>query len=224
MTHACGARTPACRVETPLDARRVCQSLRGAGIKILAVTLTVSALYAQEEGHAEKTASGLSPTLETILLWANFALLAAGLGYLIKKYGAPFFAERSQHIQREIVEAAKVKADAEARSAEVDRRLANIEADMAALRQESRRELESIERHASTKTSAEIAKIQSNAEQEIAAAGKAARLELKRYSAELAVHLAGEKIGARMTPDVQEALTGDFIRDLGASGGHARAN
>ncbi len=154
----------------------------------------------RKRDHAEKGASGLSPVTEIVLLWANFAILAIGLGYLVKKYGGPFFAARSERIQREIVEAAKVRQDAEARSAEVDRRLANLQADLAALRAESRKELESLERHTTSKASAEIARIQSNAEQEIAAAGKAARLELKRYSAELAVHLAGEKIQARMTP------------------------
>ena len=207
---AATARERFCRARLPL--RRAC-------LKLLAFTLAAATLYAQEEGHAEKTASNLSPTLETILLWANFALLAIGLGYLIKKYGAPFFADRSERIQREIVEAAKVKADAEARSAEVDRRLANLQADLAALRVESRQELDSMERLATAKTSAEMAKIQSNAEQEIAAAGKAARLELKRYSAELAVNLAAEKIRARMTPEAQEALAGDFIKDIGGFAG-----
>src|ERR1700675_709030 len=150
---------------------------RRAGAMLAAIGLSAVALFAQE-GGAEKTASGLSPTLEMILLWANFAVLAAGLGYLIKKYGAPFFAARSERIQHEIVEAAKVRRDAEVRAAEVDRRLANLAADLAALRAESQKELDSLQRHATTKTSAEIAKIQSNAQHEIAAAGKAARFEL----------------------------------------------
>jgi F-type H+-transporting ATPase subunit b len=197
---------------------------RRIGIALLALAFSAAALFAQEEGHAQKTASNLSPTLEIVLLWVNFALLAIGLGYLIKKYGGPFFAARSERIQREIVEAAKVRQDAEARSAEVDRRLANLEADLAALRVESRQELESLERHTTSKASAEIARIQSNAEQEIAAAGKAARLELKRYSAELAVHLAGEKIRARMTPDAQDALVRDFVKELDGRAPHAQAN
>jgi F-type H+-transporting ATPase subunit b len=197
---------------------------RRIGIALLAFGLSAAALFAQEEGHAEKGASGLSPVTETVLLWANFAILAVGLGYLIKKYGGPFFAARSERIQREIVEAAKVREDAEARSAEVDRRLANLHADLAALRAESRQELESLERHTTSKASAEIARIQSNAEQEIAAAGKAARLELKRYSAGLAVHLAGEKIQARMTPGVQDALVRDFVKELDGRAPRAQAN
>lgn len=197
---------------------------RRIGVALLALCFSAAGLFAQEEGHAEKTASNLSPVTETVLLWANFALLAVGLGYLIKKYGGPFFASRSERIQREIVEAARVRQDAEARSAEVDRRLANLQADLAALRTESRQELESLERHTTSKASAEIARIQSNAEQEIAAAGKAARLELKRYSAELAVHLASEKIQARMTPEVQGALVRDFVTELDGRVPRAQAN
>ncbi len=191
---------------------------------LLAFALSAVTLFAQDEGAVEKTASGLSPLMEMVLLWANFAILAIGLGYLIKKYGAPFFAARSQRIEREIVEATKTRQDAEARSAEVDRRLANLENDLAALRTESRQELDSLERNANAKTSAEIAKIQSNAEQEIAAAGKMARMDLKRFSAELAVQMAGEKIRARMTPDAQQALVRDFVKNLDGAGKSAPAN
>jgi len=188
--------------------------MKRLSLRVLTFGLAAASLFAQEEGAHEKTASNLSPTLEIILLWANFALLAIGLGYLIKKYGGPYFAARSERIQREIVESAKVRQDAEARAAEVDRRLGNIETELEALRAESRSELESQQKQAAAKTSAEIARIQSQAEQEIAASGKAARLELKRYSAELAVQLAGEKIRARMTHDAQDALVRGFLKDL----------
>ena len=67
-----------------------------------------------------------------------------------------------------------------------------------------------MERH----TAAEIAKIQAHSEQEIASAGKAARMELKRYAAELAVELAEQKVRARMTPDAQDALVQGFVRNL----------
>jgi hypothetical protein len=50
---------------------------------------------------------------------------------------------------------------------------------------------------------AEIAKIQAHAEQD-RPGRQAARMELKRYSAELAIGLAEQKIRARMTPDAQD--------------------
>ena len=63
-------------------------------------------------------------------------------------------------------------------------------------------------------TEAEIAKIQAHAEQEIASAGKAARMALKRYSAELAMGLAEQKVRARMTPETEDALVQGFVRNL----------
>jgi F-type H+-transporting ATPase subunit b len=174
--------------------------------------MAAAPVFAQEA--QEKTKSGLSPTLENILLWVNFAILVGGLAYLVRKYGDPFLAARSQKISQDIVEAARVRKDAEARSAEVDRRLANLQSDLAALRVESQKELESQKRHAAERSAAEIAKIRAHAEQEITAAGKLARLELKRYSAELALTLAAQKIQARMTPDTQDALVRGFVKDL----------
>ena len=180
--------------------------------RLLPGLIAAAPAFAQEV--QEKTKSGLSPTLESILLWVNFAILVGGLTYLFRKYGSPFLATRSEKISQDIVEAARVRKDAEARSAEVDRRLANLQSDLAALRVESQKELEAQRRHATERSAAELVKIQARAEQEIAAAGKLARLELKRYSAELALALAAQKIQARMTPDTQDALVRGFVKDL----------
>jgi F-type H+-transporting ATPase subunit b len=191
---------------------------------LLAMGLMAAGPAFAQEGAAEKGKSGLSPTLESVLLWANFAVLVGGLGYLTRKYGAPFLAARSQKISQDIVEAARVRKDAEERAAEVDRRLANLESDLAALRVESQQELKSQRRQSTARGAVEMAKIQERAEQEIAAAGKLARLELKRYSADLAVALAGQKIQARMTPDTQAALVRGFVKELAPSAASAQAN
>jgi F-type H+-transporting ATPase subunit b len=146
--------------------------------------------------------------------WANFLVLAAGLGYLIGKNAGPFFAGRSQQIRKDMLEAQESRRQAEARAAEVDRRLSTLETEIASLRAESHQEIQSETERLSRHTAAEIAKIQSHAEQEIASAGKAARMELKRYSAQLAVQLAEQRIRARMNPETQEALVRGFVRDL----------
>ena len=146
--------------------------------------------------------------------WANFLILAGGLGYLVGKNAGPFFAARSAAIRKDMEQSLALRQDAEARAADVDRRLANMEADIAALRGEGERaaraEAERMEQH----TAAEIAKIQQHSEQEIASAGKAARMDLKRYAAELAVELAGQKVRARITPETQDSLVQGFVRNL----------
>jgi F-type H+-transporting ATPase subunit b len=149
--------------------------------------------------------------------WANFAILAGGLGYLSKNAG-PFFAGRTQQIRKEMIEAGELRKQAEMRAAEVDRRLANLESEIAAMRAEAKQEAETETERLARHTAAEIGKVQLHAEQDIAAAGKAARMELRRYSAELAVQLAEQKIRVRMNPEIQDALVMGFVKDLdGAS-------
>ncbi|MDR3700054.1 MAG: hypothetical protein P4L56_10495 [Candidatus Sulfopaludibacter sp.] len=161
----------------------------------------------------EKPSEGEHGSLE---LWklANFLLLAGGLGYLIKKNAGPFFDARNRKIQQDMLDAKALRLEAEKRAADVDRRLANLEAEIAALRSESQAEAKAETERSMKHTAGEIAKIQAHAEREIVAAGKAARMDLKRYAAELAVQLAEQKIAARMTGEAQDNLVRGFVHDL----------
>jgi F-type H+-transporting ATPase subunit b len=172
-------------------------------------------VFAQEaekkEGHAaaQEEEGGLE-----IWKWANFLVLVGGLGYLIGKNAVPFFAARSASIRKDMEESLRLRREAEASAAEVDRRLAALGSDIAALRAESQRELAVGAERVGRQTAAQIAKIQAQAEQEIASAGKYARIDLKRYAAQLAIALAEQKVRARMTGAAQEALVESFVRDL----------
>jgi F-type H+-transporting ATPase subunit b len=146
--------------------------------------------------------------------WANFAILAGGLGYLIAKNAGPFFAARSQRIRQEMVDAEEVRKEAEERAGAVSLRLANLDAEIATLRQQSKAEADAEGERMAHHAALEITKIRSQSESEIAAAGKAARTELKRYSAQLAVALAEQIVRSRMNGAVQDALVGSFVHDL----------
>jgi len=176
--------------------------------RLLAFALILAAPYAFAAEGGESS-SGVN-------IWqiANFLLLLGFLAYLIGKNAGPFFAGRTRKIQEDMAQAEQMRQQAEARVAEVERRMANLETEMAALRAESEMEAGSETERMRQQTVAEMAKIRANAEREIAAAGKAARLDLKRYSAHLAVELAEEKVRGRVTPDTQDALVREFVRDL----------
>ena len=176
-------------------------------VATLGLALAVPAILAQEQGEAG--AGG-----QEIWVWINFLLLAAGLGYLIVKHAGPFFAARSRQIREEMAKAEGMWKDAEARASEVEHKLASLESEIAAFRGESQREAQNETKRMRLQTAAEIARVKEHAEQEIAAAGKAARLELKRYSAHLAIELAEEKARGRITPDTQDGLVREFVRDL----------
>ena len=185
----------------------------------LGLAFAGSTAFAQEHEGAEKKAGAekeesFAEKHELELKWANFLLLAGLLGYTLGKNAGPFFATRSAGIRRDMDESLRQRKEAEAKAAEVDRRLANLEKDIAALRGQSETEAKVETERMAQQTEAEIAKIQAHAEQEIASAGKAARMSLKRYAAELAVGLAEQKVRARMTPDTEDALVQGFVRNL----------
>jgi F-type H+-transporting ATPase subunit b len=191
-----------------------------SGIAIAAGLLFTAALpaaFAQEEParkEAEKSGEGEPGGGMIIWKWANFAVLAGALGYLAAKNAGPYFAARSRQIRKDMIEADELRKQAEARAAEVDRRLASLEAEIARLRTDSQHETQAEADRLSKYALAEIAKVQAHAQQEIAAAGKAARLDLKRYSAHLAVSLAEQKIRARMGGTTQDILVQNFVRQL----------
>jgi len=156
--------------------------------------------------------------------WANFAVLVAGLGYLAARHGGPFFAARSLQIRAELDDAELVRKEAQQRADAVSRRIANLESEIAALRQQSKAEADAEAERMAQHTAAEIAKIRAQLTAEIAAAGKAARMDLKRYSAHLAVGLAEQKVRARMNEQSQEALVRGFVQRLNDAGARREAN
>jgi F0F1-type ATP synthase membrane subunit b/b' len=145
--------------------------------------------------------------------WANFAILAAGIGYLLVKQAGPYFAARSVEIQKGIEEAQKLRAEAEQRAEAMDARLAILGVEVEAMRKASLEEASQEAHRFRQETAHEMAKIQANAEREISSALKA-QIELKSYAAQLAIDLAREKVRERMTPADQETLVRNFVADL----------
>ena len=104
-----------------------------------------------------------------------------------------------------------MRADADARAAAMEARLANLGVEVEAMRKSARDEAAQEGERIRQETQRELAKIQTNADHEIASALKTAQLELKSYSAQLAIELARAKVRERMTPDDQDALVRNFV-------------
>ena len=181
---------------------------------VFGLAFTARPALAQEHEAGQKKEEGFAEKHELALKWANFLLLAGLLGYFIGKNAGPFFAARSAGIRKDMDESLRQREQAEAKAADVDRRLANLEKDIAALRGQSEAEAQAETERMAQHTADEIAKIQAHAEREIASAGKAARMALKRHAAELAMGLAEQKVRARMTPGTEDALVQGFVRNL----------
>jgi F-type H+-transporting ATPase subunit b len=181
---------------------------------ILILCLAAPVVIAQERAkEADKKEAG-SESEMLPWMWANFLILAGAVGYLSKKYGGPFLAARSESIRKDIVDAEKIKTDAMAKVAEVNAKLANLGSEIEAMKEENRREQAREGERLEARNKAELARVRQQAEQEIQSATKAARLELRRYAASLALELAEKKVAARMNPELQKQLASEFVRNL----------
>lgn len=182
---------------------------------LLIPVFAIATLVAQEPAEpnaAESTEH--SGEVSPIWKWANFAILAVGLGYLMAKNLPGVFSSRTKEIQHGISEAQQMKQDAERRSAEMDARLNSLGADIEKFRTQSAAEMQQEGDRISRETAAQIKKIEQQAAVEIESVGKTARRQLKEYAAELALGLAEERLRGRMDNAAESALVDDFVRDL----------
>jgi F-type H+-transporting ATPase subunit b len=185
-------------------------------IAVMAVAMPLAAAE-EPAGKAQESESASGEKKEghlEVWKWANFLLLAAGLGYLIGKNAGPFFESRSSKIREGLAGAEQKRQEADARVAEVEARLAGLEGAITELREESERFAAAEKARLEDEAAAHLTRMEARATDEIAAAGKAARLELKRHAAQLAVELAEQKARARMTAETQNALVDGFVKDL----------
>jgi len=161
--------------------------------------------------------TGLSPQaaywVSTVL---NFVMVAVVLVVFLKSPMATFFRERTVGIQKGMEEARRSSEEASRRLSEIEARLARLDAETAEMRTAADHEAGKEEAAARTAAEQAKAKIVQGAEQEIAAAARLARGELKSYAAELAVSLAEKKI--QMNPATDRVLVRDFVDHLGKEG------
>lgn len=185
-----------------------------AGVCAIALPAQHTAPAEAPEGESQQHGEESDHT--TLWKFANFLILAGAAGYFLYKKGGTFFAGRTAGIQRGLAEAAQLKAQAEARYADIERRLASLGAEIEALRQRAGEETGLEHARVCEETERDLRKIQAQAEQEIAATVKSARQQLRAYSAELAVGLAAGKIRARLTPETDRALVASMVREVGS--------
>ncbi len=191
---------------------------------VLALTLTAFAALAQHaepgavpEQHAtteHKAEGGGHGDSTQMWKWINFGILAALLAWQIGKHAPPFFATRLAEIRKDINEAKAVRDEANLRVAGIEKRLGNLDAELAALRDNAKQEMaaESVRIQDETKRLVEHSGEQ--AQQEIASMAKAAEMELRQEASRLALQLAETKLKTRMSPDANGSLVARFVTGL----------
>ena len=177
-----------------------------------ALRIAMLALAAAAFAAAQEAAEKPEPSLAW--LWVNFVLLSIGLGYLLVRFLPPYFRSRTENIQKGISEAQEQKRSAEARAADIDRRVNSLAADIEKLGTESQALMKTEAARLREATAAEIARLTHQGQQEIEAALKTAQRELKQYAAGLALDLAAQRVRARLDAPTEAHLVNNFVDDL----------
>jgi len=145
----------------------------------------------------------------------NFAVIAIAIVWAGKKFLPKMFRDRTAAIQKAMQEAQQASAEARQKLAEIESRLAKIDGEIGAMGAAAAKEGAAEEARIQASAQEDARKIVASAEQEIAAAAKAARRQLTSHAAELAIGLAQKQIHVDASTD--QALVRNFAAQLGAA-------
>lgn len=154
-------------------------------------------------------------------LWKfiNLAIFVLALVYVLTKKAklGDIFRARRESIKRELARAQQERDAAVAKLKEVEERLARLDTEVVAIREQSKREAAEERERIARSTETEIVRLSEQAQREIESAGKAARKELRRYTAEQSVQMAEEIIRREMKPEDDARLISRNIEELGGA-------
>jgi F-type H+-transporting ATPase subunit b len=145
----------------------------------------------------------------------NFAMVVGVVFWAAKKNLPGMFRRRTADIQSAMQEARKASEEANKRLADIEARLSRLDTEIAAMGSAAEKEAAAEELRIKAAAEEDAKRIVESAEQEIAAATKAARRELTAYAADLAVTLATRQIHVDSPTD--QALVRNFAKGLGSN-------
>lgn len=188
--------------------------LRRAALAAATLFLFLSApALAAEAGGERLETTGLG----WFFRWANFAIIAGGLGYLLVKKAPAAFRRHAEAIVASITEAGQGKAEAERRLWQAEEKIARLEQEVAELRAAAQRDAAAEAERIRRAAAAEAQTIARAARAETGAAERAARIELKALAARLAIERAETLLYREITPETQAALVRSFVASLARS-------
>jgi F0F1-type ATP synthase membrane subunit b/b' len=167
-----------------------------------------------EEAKVEEKPDPLKGTAAKILRWLNFGIVVAAAGYFIIKKGGPAFRAHANEISSGIASAAAAKAEADAQLRAAEAGFARLPQDTAAMRETATREFATESEHLRAGTDREVTRIEHAAKAEVAAAERAARLELREVAARMAAARAAEMVDEHITAAQRAALVQKFVDGL----------
>ncbi len=144
----------------------------------------------------------------------DFALLLGLLYWLGAKPAKAFLVSRHEAVQKEMAEATRLRAEAEARFQKYDALLASLEGEIAQIREQFRQDGEREKARILADAREATEKMRRDAEKRLQQEAAKVREELEHDFAARALQLAEQKVAQRMTPQVQRNLVKTYVQEL----------
>lgn len=144
----------------------------------------------------------------------NFAILCGLLVYFFRVPATEYLHSRRAGINKDLVEAAALRATATAQLADIDRKVQALPGEIEALRQRGAEEIVAEERRIATQAAAERERLLEQTRRDIDVQVRLAKRELLDHAAHLSVQLATERISKTITPGDQDRLVDRYLDQL----------
>jgi F-type H+-transporting ATPase subunit b len=155
-------------------------------------------------------------TAAQIFEYLNFAVIVFAVGIPLIRWLPGMLRQRRARLNAELEVAQAKTADASERLTAVEAKLAGLDAEISAIRQQVDEAMRSDEARSKAAIEEETARIVAAAEHEIVMAGGQAQRRLKQFAAELAIDRALSQL--TLDADADRALIAEFALDAAKSG------
>jgi F-type H+-transporting ATPase subunit b len=176
-------------------------------VRVTAIAIAIAPGAAMAAGGGE----GSDPVMDLIYQIGNFVLLIAVIFFAARKPVMAYFAERRTQIKDDLDKAAELLGAAEARQAEIQARLRDLESQLEEIHALSKQRAEEESERILAKARAAAERIQSDAVEATAQELLRAQRELRAEAAGLAVELAAEILKEQVVDSDRQRLLDEFI-------------
>lgn len=176
-----------------------------------AATGSPNQAIAHESAEGEKHEESIWPFVGKIF---NFAVLAGGLVYLLRKPFGEYVIRRGQEVRADLSSAEKLKADATAKIAEIEARMKTLPAEIEALSARGRADIAAEEQRIRELAATEKQRLLDQAAREIDQRVRTAHRELVEHAADLTIGVARTKIQNEITDADRSRLVDRYLSQV----------